>query len=99
VLFRSENGDYALILNSEIGQPPDEPLAKATPDRSNRAYPAFMGYTDSIGSKELARIPMKRVSAPATQILIFAFEQAGKGAVLAIRWGDQAWSVEFQPAE
>lgn len=92
-------GDYALIVNSEIGQPPDEPLAKATPDRSNRSYPAFMDYTSLIGAKELARIPMKKTSAHYTRILFFEFEPSGDGAVLTIRWGDQAWSVEFQPAE
>jgi hypothetical protein len=58
-----------------------------------------MDYTASIGAKELARIPMKHTSAPSTQILIYDFAQAGNGAVLTIRWGDQAWSVDFKPAE
>jgi hypothetical protein len=98
-MFCPEKGDYALVVNSEIGLQPDEPLAKAASDRSNRAYPAFMDYTGSISAKEVARIPMKRASAPATQILIYDFEPSGKGVVLTIRWGDQAWSVEFQPAE
>jgi len=97
-MYCPEKGDYALLVNSEIGQPPNEPLAKATPDRSNRPYPQFLDYTGSIGKKEVARIPLKKVSAPKSQVLIYSFEPAGKGAILTISWGEQAWTVEIQPA-
>ncbi len=97
-MYCPEKGDYALLVNSEIGQPASEPLAKAAPDRSNRPYPAFMDYTGSIGKKEVARIPLKQNSAPKSQVLIYSFEPAGNGAVLTISWGEQAWTVEIQPA-
>jgi hypothetical protein len=92
-----EKGDYALVVNSEIGQPPDTPLPPPASDRKNRPYPASMGYADTIGSKEVARIPLKQISAPKTEILIYGFEPAGKGATLTITWGDQAWTVDVQP--
>ena len=97
-MYCPETGDYALIVNSEIGQPPDTPLPNPTPDRNNRPYPAFLGYTDSIGSKEIARVPLKKASVPKSEILVYSFEPAGKGATLTITWGGQAWSVDFQPA-
>jgi hypothetical protein len=97
-MYCPEKGDYALVVNSEIGQPPGEPLPKADSNRTNRPYPAFVGYTQSIGSREVARIPLKQISAPKSEILTYGFEPAGKGAVLTIAWGDQAWTIEFQPA-
>jgi hypothetical protein len=97
-MYCPEKGDYALLVNSEIGQPPNEPFPKATADRSNRPYPQFLDYTGSIGKQEVARIPLKQVSANKTQVLIYSFEPAGKGAILTISWGEQAWTVEIQPA-
>jgi hypothetical protein len=51
-----------------------------------------------IADKEVARIPLKQISAPKTEVLIYSFEPSGKGALLTIRWGDQAWTAECQPA-
>jgi len=94
-----EKGDYSLIVNSETGQTPGQPLPKATPNRENRDYPAFAGYTTAIGAKEVARVPLKKIPAPNSQILSYSFEPAGEGAVLTIHWGDQAWTTEIQPAQ
>ena len=91
-------GDYALIVNSDIGQPPAEPLPKAASDRSNRAYPHFMDYTSSIKNLEVARIPLKLVAARKTEVLIYSFEPSGSSATLTISWGEQAWMVEILPA-
>ena len=93
-----ENGDYALVINSDLGEPSDGPLPKATSDRSNRAYPHFMDYTMSIADKEVARIPLKKVAAPRTEVLFYSFEPSDRGALLTISWGDLAWTLEFQPA-
>ena len=96
-MYCPEKGDYALIVNSEIGQPPGTPLEKAASDRSNRSYPHFMDYS-SIKDQEVARIPLKQVSTSTSEVLIYSFEQEGKGALLKVAWGDQAWTVEIQPA-
>jgi hypothetical protein len=91
------NGDYALIINKDLGEQPENPLPKATSDRSNRPYPHFMDYTGGIADKEVARIPLKKVAAQKTQVLIYEFESVGKGAVLKISWGEQSWTVDLQP--
>lgn len=98
-MYCPEKGDYALVINSELDLPPGSVLPKATPNRDNRPYPNFMNYTSDIADKEVARIPMKQISSPKTEVLIYSFEPAGKGALLTIRWGEQAWSVEFQPGD
>jgi len=93
-----ESGTYALIINSDLGEPPGGALPKPSPDRANRPYPHFMDYTMAIADKEVARIPLKQISSPNSAVLIYSFEPAGEGALLTIQWGDQAWTVEFQPA-
>lgn len=98
-MYCPEKGAYALVVNSEIGMESSGPLEKAASDRSNRPYPHFMDYTMSIADKEVARIPLKQTSAPGWAVLVYSFEPVGKGALLNISWGDQSWTVEFQPAD
>ncbi len=98
-MYCPENGDYALLINRDIGEQPDGVLPKAAADRGNRPYPHFMNYTGEIADKEAARVPLKKTSALKTGVLIYSFEAAGKGALLTISWGGQAWSTEFQPAD
>jgi hypothetical protein len=93
------SGDYALVINSELDEPPGTVLPKATWNRDNRPFPNFMSYSLEIADKEVARIPLKQISAPQTEVLTFTFEPAGKGALLTILWEEQAWRVEFQPAD
>jgi hypothetical protein len=92
-------GDYSLVINKELGNglAQDKPLAKPQSDRNDRPYPNFMDYA-AIANKEVARIPLTKTTARNSQILIYSFEPSGKGAVLTIMWGDQAWTVDFQPA-
>jgi hypothetical protein len=93
-----EKGDYSLVINRNLEDLSGTVLEKAASDRSNRPYPHFMDYTQGIGDKEVARIPLKLISARKTEILIYNFEPSGSGALLTISWGDQAWTAEFQPA-
>jgi hypothetical protein len=90
------NGDYALVINRDLGMQPENPLPKATSDRSNRPYPHFMDYGE-IADKEVARIPLKKVTAQKPQVLVYQFEPAGNGALLKISWGEQSWTVDIQP--
>jgi hypothetical protein len=97
-MYCPEKGDYALVVNSDIGQPQGDPFPKATSDRSNRAYPHFLDYTSSIKGLEVARTPLKHISVGKTEVLIYSLEPSGSGAILTISWGDQAWTVDIQPA-
>jgi hypothetical protein len=98
-MYCPNKGDYALLINSDLGQSPGTPIEKAASDRSNRPYPHFMDYSSSIKDQEVARVPLKQISSPRSEVLIYSFEAAGKGAILMISWGDQSWTVEIQPAE
>jgi hypothetical protein len=98
-MYCPTSGDYALVINSELDEPPGTILPPASLNRENRPFPNFMSYSLEIGDKEVARIPMKQISSPRTERLILSFEPAGKGALLKIWWGEQAWTVEFQPAD
>jgi hypothetical protein len=97
-MYCPEKGDYALIINKDIGEQPEGDLPKAASDRSNRPHPHFMDYTMSIKDKEVARVPLKQASTRKSEVLIYSFEPAGDGAILTIWWGDQAWTTELQPA-
>ncbi len=85
------------MINRDLGELTDGVVPKAASDRSNRPYPHFMNYTGEIADKEVARIPLKKISGPKTEVLIYSFEATGEGALLTISWGEQAWTVEFQP--
>jgi hypothetical protein len=98
-VYCPESGDYALVINNELGELSKGVLPKALSDRSDRPYPHFMDYTMSVAKSEVARIPMKRITALRSAVLIYEFEPEGKGSLLTIRWGDQAWTVPFQPVE
>ncbi len=97
-MYCPESGDYALVVNSDLGAPSDGPLPKPAPGRANRPYPHFADYTFSISQTEVARVPLKKISMSASDVLIYAFESSGQGAVLTIRWGEQAWTADVQPA-
>ena len=97
-MYCPESGDYALALNSDLGAPFDGPLPKADPGRANRPYPHYADYTFAIGSTEVARVPLKKMSMPKSEVLMYGFEVSGKGVVLTIRWGEQAWTVDVRPA-
>jgi hypothetical protein len=93
-----ETGDYSLVLSSDLGQPLGKIWSEAPPNQANEPYPHFE-YTKEIAGKEVARVSLKHAAAPATDVLTYAFSPAGKGAGLTISWGDQAWSVDVQPAK
>ena len=97
-MYCPEKGDYALVVNSDIGLQPGETFSRAASDRSNRPYPHFMDYSMSIKDKEVARIPLKLVSGKKTEVLIYSFEASENGTVLSISWGDQTWTAEIRPA-
>jgi hypothetical protein len=94
-----EKGDYSLIINRVISEPAEAPLPKPNSDRSNRPYPHFMDYASSIAGNEVARVPLKQGEAQRMEGLLYEFDSSGKGALLVIRWGKQAWTVEFLPAK
>ena len=92
-----EAGSYSIALNSDLGQPLGKIWAAAPPNRANEPYPHFE-YTKAIGGREVVRAALTKSSVPATDLLTYAFKTSGSGATLTLSWGDQAWSLEIQPA-
>jgi hypothetical protein len=93
-----EAGSYALVLNSDLGQPLGKLWAAAPANRANEPYPHFE-YTKAIGSKEVVRAALAKSSVAAIDLLTYAFKPSGSGTALTLSWGDQAWSLEIQPAK
>jgi hypothetical protein len=97
-VYCPESGDHALVLNSDLGQPLSKIWAAAPPSQANDPYPSF-NYAKEIASKEVVRIPMKKVVAPVTEVLTYEFQPSRNGTLLRISWGDQAWALELQAAK
>ena len=98
-MYCPESGDFALVINSDLGMPLGEIFKQAPPERAKQPYPHFFNYTGDIGDKEVARIPLKQIDAPQSESLTYSFRPAGEGALLLISWGGQAWTVELQPSD
>lgn len=92
------SGGYALVVNSDLGQPLGSIIPNAPPERAKQPYPHFWNYSGDIAGKEVARIALKQTTIPNSEMLRYGFQPAGKGALLTISWGELAWTVEFQPA-
>lgn len=98
-MYCPDNGDYALVINSDLGMPLGDIIPNAPPERAKQPYPHFWNYSGDVRDKEVARILLKKISSPNTEMLKYTFEPAEKGALLTISWEKQAWTVEFQPAD
>jgi len=93
------NGDYTLVINSDLGRPLESYIPNVSPERAKQSYPHLWDFYKDIADKEVARISLKQVTSPNSEMLKYAFQPAGEGALLAISWGEQAWTIEFQPEE
>ena len=98
-MYCPEDGDFSLVINRDLGVPLAEIFPQAPPERAKDPYPHFFNYTEEIGDKELTRVPLKQIDSENTESLSYGFTPAGRGALLAISWGKQAWTVELQAAD
>jgi len=94
-----EDGNFSLVINSDLGMPLGEIIPNAPPEREKQIYPRFWAYTQDIGDKEVARVSLKQIDSKDTDSLVYSFQPAGDGALLTIAWEKQAWTVNFQPAD
>ena len=92
-------GDYALAVNSVLGQPLGEIWAEAPEELKNEPWPHF-AYSKEIGDSEVARVPMTDSASSGTvDMFTIAFEEEGDGAVMKLAWGEAAWSVSVKAAK
>jgi hypothetical protein len=98
-LYAPETGDYALVVNSDLGIPLKVIYPAAPPEVADALWPHLEGY-DKIAAKEVARIPLKRltISEPTDQFRIALEPPKADASALSLAWGDQGWTVEVRPA-
>jgi hypothetical protein len=94
-----ESGQWALVLNSDLGQPLVDIWKEAPENLKNAPYPYLGNYEERIKAKEVARVPLQKgsVVAPAESFTI-SFAAKGAGSTMTLVWGDEAWSTEIVPA-
>jgi hypothetical protein len=96
-----EKGAWAMILNRDLGVPLGKIWDKAPENMKNAPWPYLDGYTKAIGDKEVVRAKMKPMKpGPAADLFTISFAPPkGKSADLTLAWGNEAWSIEVQPAK
>jgi Protein of unknown function (DUF2911) len=90
---------WDLVLNKDLGMPLGKLWDKAPDNMKNEPWPYLEGYTKSIGSEEVARVPLTptKPAAP-SDLFTIDFKPAGSGSTLTLAWGDQAWQTTVTPA-
>lgn len=90
-----ESGKWALVLNSDLGQPLGAIWKEAPENLKNAPYPYIGDYDQKIKAKEVLRVNLKpgKAATPAENFTI-----AFQGARLTFAWADQSWSTELLPA-
>ncbi len=92
-------GEYALAVNTVLGQPLGEIWAEAPEELKNEPWP-HLEYSKEIGDSEVARVTMvDSKTSSAVDMFIIALEEEGDGAVMKLAWGEAAWTVAVKAAE
>jgi hypothetical protein len=95
-----ESGKWALVLNSDLGQPLGVLWKEAPENLKAMPYPYLGDYEQKIKAKEVLRVDLKpgKPTAPAENFTI-SFAPKGAAATMTLAWGDQAWSAEITAAK
>ena len=93
-----ESGQWALVLNSDLGQPLGDIWKEAPEKEKNAPYPYLGNYEEKIKAKEVVRVELQRgrSAAPAENFTI-SFAPTGAGSTMTLAWGDQVWSTDVTP--
>ncbi len=95
-----DKGEWSLVLNKDLGVPLGKIWAQAPDALKNEPWPHYDAYQKEIGTTEIVRTKMKaaKVGAP-VDVFTISFAPKGKAADLTLAWGNEAWSIEVQPAK
>ena len=95
-----ESGRWALILNSDLGQPLGSIWKEAPENLKGMPYPYLGNYEEKIKAKEVLRVGLKSgTSASPSENFTMTFTPKGKASTMTLAWGNQAWSTEIAPAK
>ena len=94
------SGKWALVLNSDLGQPLGAIWKEAPENLKNMPYPYLGDYEQKIKAKEVLRVDLKpgKSATPAENFTI-SFAPKGTGSTMTLAWGDQVWSTDITPAK
>jgi hypothetical protein len=95
-----EQGQWDLVLNRDLGVPLGKIWAQAPENMKNEPWPHLQDYQKNIGDKEVLRAKLTPAKVgQAADLFTMSFAPKGKGTDLTLAWGDEAWSIEVQPAK
>jgi hypothetical protein len=95
-----ESGKWALILNSDLGQPLGVLWKEAPENLKGMPYPYLGDYEQKIRAKEVLRVELQPgTTATPAENFTLSFAPKGAGSTLTLAWGDQAWTTELKPAK
>ncbi len=95
-----EAGQWALVLNSDLGQPLGDIWKEAPENLKKAPYPYLGNYEEKIKAKEVARVELQRgPSTTPAETFTISFAPKGAGATMTLAWGDQAWSTDVTPVK
>ena len=94
------SGKWALVLNSDLGQPLGGIWKEAPENLKGMPYPYLGDYEQKIKAKEVLREDLKpgKSATPAENFTI-SFTPKGTGSTVTLAWGDQVWSTDITPAK
>ena len=95
-----ESGKWALVLNSDLGQPLGSLWKEAPENVKAMPYPYLGDYEQKIKAKEVLRVDLEpgKSATPAENFTI-SFAPKGRASTMTLAWGDQSWSTDLQPAK
>ena len=94
------SGKWALVLNSDLGQPLGSIWKEAPENLKAMPYPYLGNYEEKIKAKEVLRVGLKSgTSASPSENFTMSFAPKGKASTMTLAWGNQAWSTEIAPAK
>jgi hypothetical protein len=85
-------GDWALVVNKNLGIPLVEIWAEAPPEMKKELWPRLDGYEKNIAKDEVARVPMKKGTGAAADVFTIAI----KGDALTLSWADATWATTIK---
>lgn len=91
-VYAPTNGDWALCVNKNLGIELGKIYAQAPPEMAKEMWPRLDGYQKNIAGDEVARIPMMKGSAPASDV--FTINLSAND--LTMVWGGQSWKVGLE---
>jgi hypothetical protein len=94
------SGKWALVLNSDLGQPLGTIWKEAPENLKAMPYPYLGDYEQKIKAKEVLRVGLEagKPATPAESFTI-SFAPKGQGSTMTLAWGDQSWSADVTAAK